>query len=810
MGRRVDGSLGTLLQGVSQQPVRQRLPGQVTEQTNMTSDVVRMLHRRAPTQYVGKFNLGAVDIQNTFTHYFELSTGEAYYLIIPPNAAAGDVKLLDADTGAENTDTTVSAAFVTYVSVASPSSTLKAVTVGDLTYILNTATNTALTADLTHSTAQDYQLDSARVDIDVGQYSRDYSVTVTVGGADYTVTHSTPESTAGGAEAAISVDTIADAIQTLMIAEAGFNNNFFIKGKSGSIILWPKVTGTDYSMSASDGIGGGAMKVSSKNIVSKFEDLPTKAPADAVYQIKGAAGDADDIYMRFDATTISASDPDLYFQSGTWVETVQPGIQYRMDQATMPHLVSPTGVGAAFSFGSGGEVLNYHWADKLVGDEETDKVPEFIGNSITDITTFQDRLVILSGEFVHMSVTSDFFLFWKKTVNTLLDDGPIGISAVSDKVNNLQYATQHDNALIVFANEAQFKIPGSPAVTPKNATMNETTTFKIQADVRPAPAGQNLFFAIDSGSYSGIREFYTDSDVDSNNATAVTVAVERYIEGKVKQLASSTNLDKLAVLADSDNTLYMYEYVWDQNERVQEAWSTWVFDSEITILQAAFRADNLDLLTYIGNEVHLLTLSINTNTELVAGEDVYLDRRRELTASTTAAVDTLPTDVTLLDALQGTGCPNPGLRAEIESYDGTTLTFKRDMQGGTVYAGVKYRSNVRPTMPRVRDDNGLVIGTSSLVVGEMFINFEDSGDFNVDIEGEYSYTERNPGRVLGEVSSTIGQYDLTSGTFPVPIRHAADKAEIDIYTDSPYPLTVVDIEWEGQFYKRGTRMTRPG
>jgi len=31
MSRRVDGSLGTLLQGVSQQPDKERLQGQVTE-----------------------------------------------------------------------------------------------------------------------------------------------------------------------------------------------------------------------------------------------------------------------------------------------------------------------------------------------------------------------------------------------------------------------------------------------------------------------------------------------------------------------------------------------------------------------------------------------------------------------------------------------------------------------------------------------------------------------------------------------------------------------------------------------------------
>ena len=216
MGRRVDGSLGTLLQGVSQQPVRQRLAGQVTEQTNMTSDPVRMLHRRPPTQYVGKFSLGPIESNDAFTHYFELSDGTAYYLIIPANALSTDIKLLNADTGVENTNTTITAAFLSYVSVASPRTTLKAVTVGDLTYIVNTTVSTALLPDLTNAGAADYLLDSARVDIEVGQYSRDYVVTVTAGGSDYSVTHSTPTSTSSGAEAAIAVDNIAEEIETLM------------------------------------------------------------------------------------------------------------------------------------------------------------------------------------------------------------------------------------------------------------------------------------------------------------------------------------------------------------------------------------------------------------------------------------------------------------------------------------------------------------------------------------------------------------------------------------------------------------------
>jgi hypothetical protein len=809
MARRVDGSLGALLQGVSQQPVRQRLEGQVTEQINMTSDPVRMLHRRPPTQFLNQFNIGAVDISKTFTYYMELSDLSKYYVIIVPNATT--VYIINAETGAIKAGTdTISAAFLTYISIADPRSDLRMITIGDTTFVVNTNIVPAMDATLSYPfvLATAYLLDSARVSIDVGQYSRDYTVSVVITGTTYSVTHTTPVSTAGGAEAAIATDKIAEELETLLIAEATILANFNIKRKGDSIILYPKTADLAYSVSSHDGTGGGAMKTSSSNAVSSFINLPTRAAHGSVYTITGASGEADDIYMLFQAedTTTTVTDDDLFFQAGKWIETLQPNLKYLIDTTTMPHLMTFTGLD--LDAGTATE-LSLPWANKIVGDTESDKVPEFIGKPINDIFTFQDRLVLLAGEYVMLSVTSDFFNFWKKTVNTLLDDGPIGLSAVSSTVNELVYGTKHNNDIIVFSNERQFKIPGSPAITPRTATMTETTAFKIQTQTPPAQGGQNIYFAVDSGTYSGIREFYTDSDLDTNNATAITVAVERYIPGTIRRLASSTNLNKLATLAGPSNILYLYEHLWDRSEKVQEAWSEWRFGDDVSIVDVAFRADNLDILVYIGEDLHFLTLSINTDTELVLGEDVFLDRRVEVIASTTGTVTSLPTDITLLDAIQSTGCPNPGLRVEILSYDGTTIRFKRDMLGGTVYVGTKYTSSVKPTMPRIRDDNGLVIGTSEFTIGEMFINFDSSGPFDVDVIGEYSYTERNSGRVLGEVSATVGEYDLTTGSFPVPVRHAANKAEINIRTDSPYPLTVVDIEWEGQFYKRGRRVIRP-
>jgi hypothetical protein len=149
------------------------------------------------------------------------------------------------------------------------------------------------------------------------------------------------------------------------------------------------------------------------------------------------------------------------------------------------------------------------------------------------------------------------------------------------------------------------------------------------------------------------------------------------------------------------------------------------------------------------------------------------------------------------------------MRIPIDSWDGSTATLKRDMQGGDVYIGVKYNSLVSPSQPFVRDDSNRAIGTSQLTIGSMYINFLDSGDFDVDVAAEYSYTERNAGRVLGQKSATIGDFILTTGQFPVPVRARNDRSRITIRSDSPYPFTVSDVEWDGLFYKRGTRITRP-
>src|SRR5262245_5268701 len=53
---KADGSLVSLIQGVSQQPARSRLAGQCELQENCTSNEVDGLERRPPMNWIARFN----------------------------------------------------------------------------------------------------------------------------------------------------------------------------------------------------------------------------------------------------------------------------------------------------------------------------------------------------------------------------------------------------------------------------------------------------------------------------------------------------------------------------------------------------------------------------------------------------------------------------------------------------------------------------------------------------------------------------------------------------------------------------------
>ena len=162
-------------------------------------------------------------------------------------------------------------------------------TVGDYTFVVN-KTKTVSMSGAT-STTDTSRTKSGLVEVLVGQYSRDYTVTVSVNNVDFSVTHSTDASTATNAEEKVATDYIAEKLETALATVGGY---FTISRVGSSIRLTPLTANLNYSITTSDGLGGGAMRAVTKHTVGSFEKLPVKAKNGDIYKVEGGVGSVDE------------------------------------------------------------------------------------------------------------------------------------------------------------------------------------------------------------------------------------------------------------------------------------------------------------------------------------------------------------------------------------------------------------------------------------------------------------------------------------------------------------------------------------
>ena len=136
----------------------------------------------------------------------------------------------------------------------------------------------------------------------------------------------------------LSTITIADKLASQLNLISGFNVN-----NDDYIIRITKTDGSDYTLTSKDDKTGEATKAI-KGVVDDLDDLPIKAYDGFIVKVQGSqATQYDDYYVKFVVNaafppSISSSPTDIY-GDGVWKETVAPGIKYRFDEATMPHVL---------------------------------------------------------------------------------------------------------------------------------------------------------------------------------------------------------------------------------------------------------------------------------------------------------------------------------------------------------------------------------------------------------------------------------------------------------------------------------------
>lgn len=892
---KVDGSLKSLIQGVSQQPPRARLPGQCTAQENMSSNPVDGLTRRPPSELIATL-LPYTGTQPVWSDV-DYGDGNKFILAILPD----EIRAFDLE-GNEITVTEDGNAFDYLASASDYALT----TLNNNTYIANKSTVMGFQETIPGTPDVKSFIDyNSIVYLLGGQYGRTYRININWSGKTSTVTmtiaspavvswashglaigtpivftttgalptglvagttyyvasagygansfqvaatkggasintsgtqsgvhtatstviseeHQTDDGGTAADSEEITTEYIATQLETLLNANITFTANFRVTRASD--VLYIQKTSNPitqkFSVTVADGDGGSNI-FAINNSASDTSKLPRYAPQGYHVAITGS-GEAsqDDWYLEFSIPADSTGNPPAlgagFGKDGTWIETVKNDTPYLLDQETMPHVLEFDPDNVEFTFRQG------NWEGRQVGDEDSNEDPSFIGNTVNDLGYFQGRLVMLSAAAVIMSRTNKPEDFWIESATTGTDSDAIDVESTAEGVSKMLRIVPHNRDLVIFADKAQFIIFGRNAVTWENTSLVLTTSFESNLTAAPVAGGKNVFFAINYGNFTGIREFYTEGAADINDSRPITQHVLKYIEGQVLRMASSSNFDVLIVQSLrtsqaplSRATLNIYEYIWLDDRKVQSSWSRWTMPYNVRYF---FFDESVIYLVYrIEDNFVLEKLDLDVQDDTDLNYQVKLDRKVYVPTVNTEIVDLyedMPEEPEDVLFIQGEGCPHPGLVAEVEEYDlgSNTYTLKKDMEGGTVIAGIPYLSSYKPTMPQVKDQDGVKVGTGILTVKNMIVNTRLSGEMKARITSRFREDvdlNFSP-RIIGDPSTVIGEAPIADSTFVVPIRDRSDIAEVELYTNSQYPLTMLNIEWIGDYKKRGKRITQGG
>ena len=814
----VSRAIPTLLRGVSQASDSSKQSDHADIQDNADSNPVVGLVKRSGIQHIT--NLSTSTLGNVHIQTINRDVNEQYVAIF----SNGNVKVYELD-GTEKTVNKPDG--TTYLNTSNPRNEIKTVTIADFTFVVNTSVTTAMDTTLSAGNI-------TQAVIFIKQVSNDTVYTVTVDGV--TVTDDTTS------DSSLSTAQVAtDLANGLSSGLSGFNI-----ARNGSVIHVKKADGSNFSIDGSDTQGNTQLQVV-KNSVQRFTDLPTVSPNGYVVEVKGDENtNFDNYYVKF-VTNNGGT-----FEEGQWEETIEAGIPFKFNYSTMPHVLIRQADGN-FRFArvdgdtytvSGQSFELPKWGERTAGDEESALDPSFIGRNINNVFFFRNRLGFLADDNVILSNVSEFFNFFPDTVLTVVDSHPIDVAASHTKVAILKHAVTMGEQLILFSEQTQFVLSSSADnLTPTTANVLVATEFESSDDAAPVGSGSSIYFLTKKGTFAGIREYITQTDVTLKDAANITIHVPRLIPSNIFKLAVSNNQDILVCLGtDNPNKLFINRWLFGgQGQKVLNSWFTFTINANRRIKNIDFIGTDLFLVIEEDNVVTLEKLPFESDFKEANSEfEFHLDHKVTegstgvsiaFNAGTNKTTFTVPYRLrgemnvvgrylasgetsTFVDPNGTTQTLKPATiiqTTNLTNGSTTTIEAEGDYRNAKVIIGEPYDMHYRFSKQRITESpqqNSAEIISSRLQLHHFYIKFEKSGFFQVEVtpENRDTSTHKFSGRLLGAASSAIGELNLETGTFRVPIMSRADRVDIDVKNKTFLPTLLASAEYEAMFHMKSRRM----
>ena len=814
----ISRAIPTLLRGISQSSDALKQSDHADIQDNADSNPVLGLTKRSGLQYLANIING--DLGNVHIQTINRDANEQYIAVF----SNGNVRVFELD---GNELTVHKPDGTNYLSTTDSQNVIKTVTIADFTFVVNTNFEISMDASLSGGTG-------TKAIIFIKQATANTVYSVTVDGVNVS------DNTAG--DSTLSTTQIASDIKTGL--DAGLTG--FTILQNGPVLYIRKNDNSTFGIDGNDSQGNSKMTII-KDSVQQFTDLPNRSPNGYVVEIKGdQSTNFDNYYVKFVTNNGGA------FEEGQWEETVQAGIPFKLNYSSMPHVLIRQADGNfrfarvdGDSYTASGQSFNLPlWGERTVGDLISAPNPSFVGKKINNVFFFRNRLGFLAGDNVILSRVSDFFNFFPETVISVLDSEPIDVAASHTKVAILKNAVTIGEKLILFSDQTQFVLTSSADnLTPKTANVLVATEFESSSAAPPVGSGSSIYFLTQKGSFAGVREYIIQSaEIPIRDAANITIHVPRLILPNIFKMVVSTNQDILVLLGgDQGNKLYVYRWLYGgDGTKALSSWFTYTFNSNRTIKNIDFIGTDLFCVVQEASKATLEKIPFETEfKEPNANFQFHLDHKvteattgvstsyNSTTGLTTFTVPyRLRANMNIVGRYLSNGetstfVDNQGNTKNLKPSQLLTTTNATDGSTSTITAlgnytnskfiiGEPYEMHYRFSQQRLTEGGG---GTPEQLSGRLqlhhfYIKYEDAGFFKVEVtpQNRDTSTHEFTGRLLGSASAAIGEINLDTGTFKVPIMSKSDRVNIDIKNDTFLPTRLASAEYEGIFHIRSRRV----
>lgn len=778
---RKTGTYATLIQGVSQQTPQQRTDGQLSEQINMTSDIVTGLRRRTGFAY-------QYTLQNRHSSsWFEIvELNGIYYLQVVEKQ--GQLLIYNLETGI--LVRSLSNAYFTFNNKASIRSTI----LGNAVYIVNTEklpTKRQLSVGVpTFDPAV-----AGWLHVKSGAFAKSYTVTIARSGIS-TLTFTVTTDVSNAAQA--TSEYVATTLLSQMNANTTFTENYEayrtgtvigIKAKAGS-------TGTGQVVVSST-VGDTYMTTSENGVLTLKTLLPAYLPEEFDTYIMAVGTGRNLAYYQYNHIERAWKETAVYEPRYEYTDI---GYSWYYDYRHLEVATSQLVV-----------------KGRTAGDDDSNPVPEFFEYGITGLSSYQSRLVILSGAYVNMSRSNDPTVFMRTTVTEVLDDDAIEISATSLSNNQFEYAVPYNKDLVLFARNQQAVIPNNSTVlTPKTAVIYPTTTSDVSLACAPTVIARSLYYTYLRGGGNVAYQVgellpspYTDSQYSTQSTTD---HIPLYATGVCTCMSGST-AGNLAMFSNDSNEVLVNQFYWVGDDRPLMAYHKWLLADNLRVHY--HKQVNDRILMVVSKEgsdsVHVLATALQLN-QLVNKPVPYLDMYSYVTLDSNGE-GTVPdwyTAFAASDSLTVVQYSDTDLRyMELEyTVQGNQLVVPEGVNE-TVVIGLKYYSGIELTPPFIRDSEGGVISGTRSTLQSLTFTFKDTSAFVYQVQDAYGTASSGDTSAPSWSEVDLGRTwisDVTTSVIPCRVR--LNSAKVVVATESTTDMNILTVEYSVRIPDRDVRSRR--